>query len=48
MISIAVQWSPTDTYSSPFVDFGSKTAYVGDDSGKMHKFTNVFSSQHSG
>ncbi len=43
MISIPLSGSVTDANSSPYVDFGSKTAYVGDDSGLMHKFTNVFS-----
>ena len=44
MISIPFSGAVSDTNSSPYVDFGSKTAYVGDDSGQMHKFTNVFSS----
>jgi hypothetical protein len=43
MISIPFSGSPTDTYSSPFIDYASGSAYAGDDSGKMHKFTNVFS-----
>jgi hypothetical protein len=44
MISIPFSGAVSDTNSSPYVDFGSKTAYVGDDQGQMHKFTNVFSS----
>ena len=44
MISIPFSGAVTDTNSSPYVDYGSKTAYVGDDSGQMHKFANVFSS----
>jgi hypothetical protein len=43
MISIPLSGSVSDTNSSPYVDYGSKSAYVGDDSGLMHKFTNVFS-----
>ena len=31
-----------DTGSSVFPDYGSDTIYVGDDSGKLHKFTGVF------
>ncbi len=31
-----------DTNSSVFYDYGSDTAFVGDDSGKLHKYTNVF------
>jgi hypothetical protein len=42
MISIPFAGDPTDTYSSPFIDYTSGTAYVGDDAGDMHKFTNVF------
>lgn len=42
MISIPFTGNPTDTYSSPFVDDTSSTAYVGDDAGNMHKFINVF------
>ncbi len=30
------------TRSSPFYDYSSDVAYVGDDSGKLHKFTPVF------
>ena len=30
------------TRSSPFVDYTNDIAYVGDDSGKLHKFTGVF------
>ena len=44
MISIPFSGAVSDTNSSPYVDFGSKTAYVGDDQGQMHKFANVFSS----
>ena len=34
--------NPTDTYSFPYYDYGSDTIYVGDDVGKLHKFTNIF------
>jgi hypothetical protein len=30
------------TLSSPFIDYGNDIAYVGDDSGSLHKFTPVF------
>jgi hypothetical protein len=39
---VALSGSPSDTYSSPFYDYASDTLYVGDDGGKLHKFTNVF------
>ncbi len=35
--------SPNDTNSSPFVDYAADIIYVGDDAGKLHKFTGVFS-----
>lgn len=31
-----------DTNSSPFYDYGADILYVGDNSGKLHKFTGVF------
>jgi len=40
--SVALSGSPSDTYSSPFYDYKLDTLYVGDDSGKLHKFTGVF------
>ena len=43
MTSITLSGSPTVTYSAPFYDFsGTDTLYVGDDTGKLHQFTNVF------
>ena len=30
------------TLSSPYIDYGHDIAYVGDDTGKLHKFTGVF------
>jgi hypothetical protein len=32
-----------DTYSAPYYDYAHDIMYVGDDSGKLHKFTGVFS-----
>jgi len=40
--TIALNGSPSDTYSSPFYDYASDTLWVGDDGGKLHKFTGVF------
>ena len=37
--------SPNDSYSAPFINYGTtSTAYVGDDAGYLHKFTNIFAS----
>jgi len=33
----------SDSNSSPFVDYANDTAYVGDDAGRLHKITSVFS-----
>ena len=41
--SFAVSLGANDTYSSPFYDYYDDTMYVGDDSGKLHKITGVFS-----
>jgi hypothetical protein len=43
MISIPFIGSPSDSISSPFIDYSSGTAYVGDDAGSLHKFANIFS-----
>ena len=43
MISLPFSGSPTDTYSSPFIVYYAGVAYVGDDAGNVHKFTNIFS-----
>jgi hypothetical protein len=40
--SITMSGSVSVTRSSPFVDFLNDVAYVGDDIGKVHKFTGVF------
>lgn len=34
--------NPNNTYSSPFYDYAGDVVYVGDDSGRLHKFTGVF------
>ncbi len=47
MISITFAGSRSDSYSSPFIAYGTSgnasTIYVGDDAGAMHEFTNIFS-----
>lgn len=43
MTVITFNGSPNDTYSAPFVDYLNDVIYVGDDAGKLHKFTGVFS-----
>ena len=40
--TITLNGSPNDTNSSPFYDYGGDLIYVGDNSGKLHKFTGVF------
>jgi hypothetical protein len=43
MISLPFANSANDTNSSPFYVFGgADTIYVGDNAGKLHKFTNIF------
>jgi len=42
MTALTLTGSPSDTYSAPFYDPASDTIYVGDDGGKLHKFTTVF------
>jgi hypothetical protein len=44
MTTFTFSGSPNDSYSAPFVDYGTNNAYVGDDAGKLHKFTNIFAS----
>jgi len=41
--TITLSGSPNDTNSSPFYVYGADLMYVGDNSGKVHKFTGVFS-----
>jgi len=40
--------SGTDTNSSPFYDYTNDAMYVGDDSGKLCKFTGVFKLRKQG
>jgi hypothetical protein len=40
--TITMNGNVSVTRSSPFVDYNSDVAYVGDDSGHLHKFTGVF------
>ncbi len=43
LVSVAFQTQTnTDTISAPFYDYASDTLWVGDSSGYLHKFTNVF------
>ncbi|MGB6686311.1 MAG: hypothetical protein WBE76_00545 [Terracidiphilus sp.] len=42
MISIPFAGSPTDSFSTAFVDYSTGNVYVGDDAGNLHKFINVF------
>jgi hypothetical protein len=42
MISISFQNGDQDEISAPFYDYAHDIAYVGDASGKLHKFTGVF------
>ena len=42
MTRITFSGSPSDTNSSPFYDYPDDIIYVGDNSGKLHKFTGVF------
>jgi len=48
MTTLTFSGSPSDTYSSPFIVYGlggnPSSAYVGDDVGNLHKFTNIFAS----
>ncbi len=42
-VAITLSGNPNDTNSSPFFVYGgTDTLYVGDDGGKLHKFTGVF------
>ncbi len=48
MTALTFSGSPNDTHSSPFIAYGSgaspSTAYVGDNVGVLHEFTNIFAS----
>jgi hypothetical protein len=41
-VTLAFSGAPNDTFSAPYYDYASDTAFVGDDSGKLHKFTGLF------
>ena len=41
---LAINGGAADTHSSPFFDYTHNVLYVGDDSGILHKFSNVFRS----
>jgi hypothetical protein len=41
MVTLAFSGNHNDTFSAPYVDYPSDTAYVGDDSGNLHKFTGL-------
>jgi len=40
--TITLNGNPNDTNSAPFYDYASDVMYVGDNSGVLHKFQNVF------
>jgi len=42
MVTLAFGGNHNDTFSAPYYDYSSDTAYVGDDSGNLHKFTGLF------
>ncbi|MGA2373349.1 MAG: hypothetical protein ABSG11_22045 [Candidatus Korobacteraceae bacterium] len=42
MVAITLIGSPDSTKSAPFYDYGNDLLYVGDDSGVLHKFQNIF------
>jgi hypothetical protein len=42
MTTLVLNSTRSDSGSSPFVDYAHDTAYVGDDSGRLHKITPVF------
>jgi|CZLA01.1.fsa_nt_gi hypothetical protein len=41
-VTLAFSGNHNDTFSAPYYDYSSDTAYVGDDSGNLHKFTGLF------
>jgi len=42
LFSLAFSGGSTDVQSSPFYDYTADNLYVGDDGGRLHKFTGVF------
>ena len=43
MVSITYSGSASNTLSSPWIDYSTNTAYVGDDNGTLYRIKNVFS-----
>ncbi len=41
-VTLAFSGNHNDTFSAPYYDYSSDTAYVGDDNGNLHKFTGLF------
>jgi len=44
MTSITLNGSPDNTNSSPYYDYAADRLWVGDNAGRLHKFTNIFNS----
>lgn len=42
LFSLTFSGGAADSYSSPFYNYANDTLYVGDDNGRLHKFTGVF------
>jgi len=42
LFSLTFSGGASDSFSSPFYNYGNDSLYVGDDVGKLHKFTGVF------
>ena len=42
LVTLPFSGSHNDTFSAPYYDYSTDAAYVGDDSGNLHKFTGVF------
>jgi hypothetical protein len=42
IVSLPIASGITDTISAPFVDYQNDVLYVGDNAGRLHKFTGVF------
>jgi len=43
MLRFTLNGSPADTWSNPWIDYSSDTLFVGDNVGKLHRFSPVFS-----
>jgi hypothetical protein len=42
MTRLTLNGSPNDTWSAPFYEYYDDVLYVGDNGGKLHKFSNIF------